>query len=673
MNTQTQINLETATSMNALDAAIRSTVAETDISSLINKYEQYMINLAEVESKHKNFHMQLLTAVPPEKAINTVLRALVKESVTNTSYVDRNVVAAKIGKKLLPKSAKKGSFINRASVGLTLGLNMINVAASMKLCEYKVLITKDKHTISTLIINPNLVEQTLVDMQRLVRANTIMVCPPKHHTSDKPGGFLTKSATMLNSSGFNSTKTQSTAACQAINALQDVAYDIRSNLTDDILNQYKTEDKWFNEAGQFMQSEWNKLIADIKLAQKGSFYFAVSCDDRGRMYELSAYLKYQGDKFQKAMLEFAKKEHCTDEGLTFLAIAVANELHSDKVEFNDAVEWIESKSYEELTELAKSNPIAQTLVADYIDAQDGKPIGTITHWDATNSGLQFYSLLGGDKQTASLCNVFDTGTIADAYKALATALNTETDSDKFNRSNVKKAFMTFLYGSMANNILFKLEDKKNGVTAGIAEFFPTDWAEDKMWDAFTTAMTEIAPAAIKLMNLMYTYNVEGATKFNWVMPDGFKVETTSTVSYSGTEESDKNKQVRGWFLDLQGKTHEGSASVVIEEYNKFSRSLAPNIIHAVDSYFGREVIRRCATLGIEVSFIHDSFGVHPNNTSALQQIVREVSADILDSNLLIDILTQLNPVQTEWNIKKGRLSKSDLTREDVLNSSYIVR
>jgi len=668
-----QIELETTTSINALDAAIRATVAETDISSLINKYEQYMINLSEVESKHKDFHLELLTAVAPEKAINTVLRALVKEAVTNTSYVDRNIVAAKIGKKLLPKTAKKGSAINRASIGLTLGLNMINVAASMKLCEYKVLISKEKHTISTLVINPNLVEQTLVDMQRLVRANTIMTCQPKHHTVDASGGFLTKSATMLNSSGFNSTKTQSTAACAAINALQDVAYEVRTNLTEDMLNQYKTEDKWFNEAGPFMQSEWNKLIADIKLAQKGSFYFAVSCDDRGRMYELSAYLKYQGDKFQKSMLEFSKKEHCTDEGLTFLAIAVANELYSDKVEFNDAVEWIESKSYEELTKLAKGNPIAQILVADYIDAQDGKPIGTITHWDATNSGLQFYSLLGADKQTASLCNVFDTGVIADAYRALADSLNKVTESENFNRSNVKNAFMVFLYGSMAKNILFKIEDKKNGVTAGIAEFFPADWDEDAMWTAFTTAMTEIAPAAIQLMNLMYSYNTEGTTKFNWVMPDGFKVETTSTVSYSGTEPEDKNKQVRGWFLDLNGKTHEGSASVVIEEYNKFSRSLAPNIIHSIDSYFGREVIRRCAALGIEVSFIHDSFGVHPNNASTLHQIAREVAADIRDSDLLIDILTQLNPVQTEWNIKKGRLAKGDLTREDILNSAYILR
>lgn len=668
-----QTNLETTTSMNALDAQIRTVVESTDITSLVNKYEQYLISLSEVESNHKDFHIQLLTSLAPEKAINTILRTLIKESVTSHSYIDRNVTAAKIGKKLLPKSAKQGSQINRASVSLSLGLNLVNIAASMNLVHYRVLIGKDKHTISTLEVNPNLVQQHIKDAYQLVRANNIMLCPPKPHTPSQPGGFLTKSATMLNSNGFNSVKTQSLSACEAINALQDVAYDIRSNLTNELLVQYSTEDKWFNEKGQFMQAEWDKLTADIKLAQQGSFYFPIQCDDRGRMYELSAYLKYQGDKFQKSMLEFSRKEHCTDEGLTFLAIAITNELHSDKIEFNDAVDWFDTKSTAELQELAKGNPIATTLVSDYIDAQAGKPIGTITHWDATNSGLQFYSLLGADKQTASLCNIIDTGVIADAYAALATALNIVTESTNFNRSNVKKAFMTFLYGSMAKNILFKLEDKKNGVTAGIAEFFPANWAEDQMWDAFTEAMTTIAPAAIQLMNLMYTYNTEGTTKFEFTMPDGFQVETTSVVSYSGTESEDKKKQIKGWFLDLHGKTHEGSASVKLEEYNKFSRSLAPNIIHAIDSYFGREVIRRLAAMSIEVSFIHDSFGVHPNYASTLQQVVREVAADILDMDLLADILMQLNPAQTQWNQKKGKLTKGTLTREDVLNSSYIVR
>lgn len=663
-----QLHLEQTQAMASFDSAINAVVKATDISSLVDKYADYMKVIDSTESSHKEFHIELLKSVVPHRAIEQLLRTLVKESITNHSYIDRNVVASKIGKKLLPKSVK-GTPINRTSVALSLGLNLINIAAHMNLCSYRALINKDKHHITTLVINDNLVQQALVDAYHNVRASSFMVCVPTPHTPSKPGGTLLTPKTQLNSSGFNSVKTQSQSVCDAINALQDVPYRLRTSLTNGILEQYKVQDKWFNERGQFMTGEWSKFIADMRLAQEvGTFYFPVACDDRGRMYETSAYIKYQGDKFQKSMLEFADKQHCTDEGLTYLAIAIVNELHSDKIEFNDAVAWFDSHTMEELQAMAVGNPIAETLVADYIDAEDGKPIGTITHWDATNSGLQFYALLGADRQTASLCNVFDTGVIADAYKALATALNKATGTDSFNRSNVKNAFMVFLYGSMAKNILYKIEDKKNGVTNGIAEFFPADWSEEMMWTSFTNAMEEIAPAAITLMNLIYSYNIEGQTKFCWTMPDGYKVETTSTVSYS-----DADKQIRGWFLDTNGKTHEGHTSVILEEYNKFSRSLAPNVIHSVDAYFGREVIRRLAALGIQVSFIHDSFGVHPNHAATLHQTVREVAADIVNSNLLVDILSQINHTQTEWNIKKGRLTKGNLTRSDVLNSAYMVR
>lgn len=666
-----QKQLENNTSVATLDALIAETVAATDLTSLVTKYEEYLVQLDTVDSKHKDTHLQLLTAVSPEKAIRTLLRTMIKEAVTTSSYVDRNVVAAKVGKKLLPKSYKKGTAINKAVAYLTLGLNIVNIGVTMKLASYKMLIGKDKHTISTLEVNPNLLPQNIVDAAHRIRANNIMVCKPLPHTSEHTGGLLTQSKTMLNSSGFNSVSKQSDLSGQAMNKLQDVAYDIRHNLTNAILEQYKLEDKWFDEKGQFMQSEWSKLIADIKLAKANpGFYFAVAADDRGRLYELSAYIKYQGDKFQKSMLEFHNKEVCTDEGLTYLAIQLANEVYSDKCSFEEAVDWVESKSFAELEELAKYSPLAEMLVKDYMDAEDGKAIGTITHWDATNSGLQFYSIVGADKATASLCNVFDTGVIADAYKALAEALNKATKSDRFNRSNVKNAFMVFLYGSMKKNILYKINDPKNGVTAGIAEFFPTDWSEDLMWESFETAMLEIAPAAIKLMNLIYSYNTEGTSKFEWTMPDGFKVECTSVTTYSGIEPDDKNKQIKGWFLDLHGKTHEGSASIKLEEYSKFSRSLAPNIIHSIDSYFGREVIRRA---DFEISFIHDSFGCHPNNAGKLHQIAREVAADMLDMDLLTNILMQLNPVQTQWNIKKGNLSKGSLTRTDILNSDYILR
>lgn len=659
--TYRQTMVENKASMNQIDQFIAVSVNSTDLTPLVDGFNKYVADISVIDSKFTEHHIALLTANSAEKSVTVALKALIKADITKSAYVDRNVVANTIGKKLLPKKAKAKSAYDRASVALSLGLNIINACASLNLVHYKMITTTEKHNVSTLIVNTNLVEQHIRDWHtKYTRASNFMLIKPIDHTTFTPGGYLTTPRTMLNSSGFSSIKTQDDNTNLAINMLQDTAYAVRANLDTKWIEQYRTSDKWFNDRGQFMTAEWTKFVEDLRLASSADeIYFPMAYDDRGRMYETSAYVKYQGDKYQKSMLEFANKETCTEEGLEMLIVNLVNEIHSDKINFDEALVWFESQSDETIMELASNSPISDAMYMDYISAKAGNAVGTITHWDATNSGLQFYSLLGGDKLAASLCNVYNTGTIADAYKALADALNTATGTETFNRSNVKNAFMTYLYGSMAKNTLYKISDPKNGVTAGIAEFFPADWSEDKMWNTFEGSMLTIAPAAVKLMNLIYSYNVD-QTKFCWTMPDGFRVETTSTST----------ETVKGYFIDHSGKTHEGTCEVKLEEYNKFSRALAPNIIHSVDAYFGREVIKRCY---FDVSFIHDSFGCHPNHALELQQIVREVAAMILESDLLIDILTQISPEQTAYNVRKGKLSKGDLSVDDVLSSEYIVR
>jgi len=675
---QLQRQLEQSQSINTIDALIRTEVESTDLTIFINAWCEYMANFMNIsdDNKHKQFHHDLLEQVDPVKGIKTLLRAIIKASVTTNSYIDRNVIAWQVGRKLLPKQYKTGTAYNRAMVTESLGLNLINLAAYMKMHSYKMIHGANNRTISTIVPHTALIMPHIVEAYKSVRANSIMITEPKPHTSTKQGGNLTNGRTMLNSSGFNSISTQSDRANEAINQLQSVQYNIRTNLTNEILLQYKLHDKWYDANGVFMANEWNKLLADIQLVQDNpGFYFAMSYDDRGRIYDLSAYIKIQGDKYQKSMLEFANKEVCTDEGLSYLAVAIVNELYNDKISFDDAVDWFNSQSIPSLQAIAdeQSNPIATLLILDYIDAINGKPVGVITQWDATNSGLQFYSILAMDRATASLCNIFDTGSIADAYKALADKLNELTDTTNFNRSNVKKAFMTFLYGSMANNILYNLNDPKNGVTAGIAEFFPSDMDHKAMWDTFTFAMDSIAPAAIRLMNLIYTYNSNGRTKFKWTMPDGFEVECTTVVSYmedNDEADSKSNTKITGYYMDMSGNTHSGDISVKLEQFNAMSRALAPNIIHAIDSYFAREVIRNC---DFDISFIHDSFGCHPNNTAKLMEVIRETMARISTQDLLYTILSQIDPSQAAYHKRKGYLDKGELTADDILASNYIIR
>lgn len=664
--TQTQIKLENLASVDYLDQEIAQYVSEQDVQPLVDKYQEYIVHMSNIDNKHTTFHTELLNSIPytSEKIMQHLLRVLVKALCTQGhGYIERNVIAFRLGKKLLPKSLSTG--VKGHTAALSLGLNLINFAATVHLISYKMISTIDKHSVSTLQINKHLVADYLKDIAAGIRASRFMVVEPKPHTPTQTGGLLKHPRTMLNSSGFNSISTQSSAACYAINKLQAVPYSIRRDWND--FEEYMLEDKWFND-GVEMITEKRKFASDFLLAvDTDEIYFPLAFDDRGRIYETSGYIKYQGDKYQKSMLQFADVETLTQEGMNYLKIAIVNELHSDKISFEESLQWFNDNisitidaegQYQYIGEPLSIS--AKYLMSDLISGMNGNEVGTITHWDCTNSGLQIYSVLGRDKATASLCNVVDTGTIADAYQSLADILNSKTDTQNFTRTNVKKAFMTFLYGAMSTNILHKLEDHKANITSGISSLFPSNWSTDTMWDTFREAMYIIAPSAIQLMELIYKFNLEGVDTFSWTMPDGFKVECSST----------EVTLVRGWFLDHSGKTHEGSIDTTHKTYQRFSRALAPNVVHSIDGYIVRQITLRA---DFAVSAIHDSFGCHPNNVAALHQIVREVYADVLEMNLLGHILAELNPSMYHHSIRKGTFFQGTLTAEDIRTSKYIVR
>jgi DNA-directed RNA polymerase len=388
----------------------------------------------------------------------------------------------------------------------------------------------------------------------------------QEHDADVSGGMFTNQRTMLNSKGFNSVTNQCANVCKALNKSQKVKYVIDKDNLMTILAEYRHEDKWYNESGIFMASEWNKLISDIKRFENVEFVFPWAYDDRGRMYDGGSYLSVQGDAFQKRLLKF--------------------------------------------------------------------PEGEIERWDARNSGLQMYSLLGADEVGAKLCGL--NGIDGDAYQSLADALNSMTTSTKFTRDLCKKPFMTFLYGAMGKQIMEKSDE-------AIGHLFPVGMELADKWEMFLGAMRDIAPAAINLMNLIYAFNDENRSEYNWTMPDGFVVNTTNYVTLT----------YKGHWIDLKcNKTHESSINSRKDKGNKFSRALAPNIIHSIDGYVKRQMIERCT---FSIMGIHDSFGALKSNANDLNRMYKSVCIDVMNSNLLENILNQINP-DIGFKIKKGGLT-----------------
>lgn len=262
----------------------------------------------------------------------------------------------------------------------------------------------------------------------------------------------------------------------------------------------------------------------------------------------------------------------------------------------------------------------------------------IVRVDAKNQSIKLYKILGGDK---TLDN--------DVREELAQYLNVGTNRTSFTRKNVKYPVMVACYGAMQKQVLGQTKE----IGCEFRDLFPEDMTDDDKYNLFYNGLLQVAPGVIKLMNLIYKFNDENKTFYNFTMPDGMKVEMTTTEVVTH----------KGYYVDLISKsTRSVSIEAKVELNNKFNRMLAPRIIQAVDAYVAREVVRRC---DFHISLIHDSFGVTAGNVDELIKVYAEVCADVFEMNLLENILGQLDPTLF-FRIKKG-----GLTREDILTASLM--
>lgn len=672
--------LERRESKQSLIKYIRKAVQNSDMDSMYFAWNEYMQRLEELpkETKHKEFHLRLINSVrtsdglivDTKKIMSTIIEVFIIEGLLTKSYIERNVVAMKIGQKLL--TLNKKSEFEKAQLQLCLGLNLIQFAQLAGLCKARrhFNIANNQNT-TMLIINEKILGDNLQDKALEIRANSVMLAKPKPHTQKSTGGRLLSPKTMLKHS--DSITTQSRDNAKSLNILQSVGYNIKWDLNNKFLKEYSKHDKWYNDSHQLMKGELYKLKSDLAKAgllenKRRPLYFPVAQDHRGRVYCNSSYVNYQGDKYQKMMLEFLNKEPLNSTGIKYLKISICSEVHSDKITFEQALKWFDAHEHK-LDKLVEDNPAAYYLYRDYVDGIKGKPVGSILHYDGTNNCGQIYAISGRDKRTAYLTNLIDSGSVQDMYYHVARGLNNATGSERFDRGKLKTAVYTTFYGALMNTVLHKNEDKKNGVTGGIKEFFPAHWEDERAWNTFQAVLNKVAPAVLNVRDNIFLYHEQGRTKYNYTMPDGFRVELVTKV----------NQEVTGYYLNYKGETHQGSINTMVEMYNKFDRSLAANIIHSIEAWIMRVTIRIVAKtlknekVPVNINTNHDCYGTHPNHVPVVLQAYRIANAMALEKNILVYVLKQINPDLTQRLISKEILKFGDLTAQDIMNSKYALR
>lgn len=281
----------------------------------------------------------------------------------------------------------------------------------------------------------------------------------------------------------------------------------------------------------------------------------------------------------------------------------------------------------------------------------------IHKYDCRNNNLQVYALLGSDAKVGARVGLTEEE-LEDLRIELAERLNNWIQQEVFIKDTVKHLVMIMYYGGMERQLLDTLttiqDDPRYAGKYTIRELVPED-KQDELYEFITGVMEELAPAAMKLMNLIYRFNNENQTHYEWTMPDGFK------VSYD-TMQVFVNK---GFYIDIgQERTVSVSIESKLPHNTKFNRSLAPNIVRSVESYIAREVVRRA---DFSISLVHDSYGVKECDVPAVNKLVKEVMSDVNEMDLLQSILNQIDPK------KEFRITKGGLTRDMIMAGSPLAK
>lgn len=382
----------------------------------------------------------------------------------------------------------------------------------------------------------------------------------------------------------------------------------RTNKTDVYDDKWQVETVSMAEAVSIMHNNGDHL----------AIYFGHQYDKRGRLYNDGYLLNYQGDEWSKAAIRpIIKLEKLTDRGMRAMRIDLANHFGYDKLTYDERLSA-------DVSDLAKAKkPILAYRTKEFLESAEilGKT-DYVCAIDATASGMQILSILANCSETAKVTNLTDLSQCYDIYgiaceKIIAKTGMTEV-SVKDIRDIVKKALMTRGYNSDKQVQVAQLELRKFKINIGLSEL-----------RGILDISAKITKCKESMNNLLcdtFSKLPDDKQIIQYTMPDGF------IVQFANIKKAMENCNGRLFRLNIK--------------YDKLGwnkelnwRALSPNLVHSVDAYICRELIRRCQ---FTIVTIHDSFSCHPNNVDRLRLEYIKLLKEIQQMNMLDYIGKQLN-------------------------------
>jgi hypothetical protein len=392
----------------------------------------------------------------------------------------------------------------------------------------------------------------------------------------------------------------------------------------------------------------------------------------------------------------------TYSGWQYLLIDAATHYGHDKATFEQRIAWAEMNLHqlEALAEFAETKPLYLKAVMAIRKAQAGIPSGHLVGVDGCCSGIQVMSVLTGCEAGAKATGLVDPDVRADAYSACTGAMNDILGGGLVvSRSDAKSALMTSFYGSKAQPKIIFGEDTKE-----LAAFYeaakaiaPGAWEllQDLLasWQPYALSHEWVLPdgfdARIKVMTKK-TARIEvdeldhASFSYEFYENQGQKAGLSNAANLTHSVDAyilramhrrcNYDREVvehaaalleiemisRSLGLGMAPSDPEDPICTYLDHYERSTVAdvvILPYLTAVNTRYMSQEHLDKLATIvngmlqyqPFELVTIHDEFKAHPNNVNWVRWNYKEILADLADSYLLDDLLSQIHGSQGTFN------------------------
>jgi hypothetical protein len=386
-------------------------------------------------------------------------------------------------------------------------------------------------------------------------------------------------------------------------------------------------------------------------------------------------------------------------GWQWLLIDAATQYGLDKLTFEERMAWTQEHldDLEMMSSSADTGPLYQKAVLAIRKAQQGLPTGHLVGVDGTCSGIQMMSVLTGCIAGATSTGLVNPNVRADAYSACTEAMNDILGGGLVvSRSDAKQALMTSFYGSKAQpKSLFGEETPELEAFYQAAQTIaPGAWdlLQDLLasWKPYALQHCWVLPdgfdARIKVMtkkearievdeldHATFTYEFyenQGqksglANAANLVhsvdayvlrsMHRRCNYDRAMVEQAAGLIEIEMISRSLSLQFPVDMASFAGKAAYYVDQYNRSDVAdvvILPFLDSENISFLSQKHLESLATIvqgmlqykPFELVTIHDEFKAHPNNINWVRYQYKEILAELADSNLLDDLLSQLHGV-----------------------------